>query len=361
MAWLSWLLLISEWTIRITMLLVVARKRRPNSAVAWLLIIFFEPLIGLALYLLIGENRLPRRRMGEYKEVLDAGHVRERFRGHSGIVQPRVEERFKATISMAERLGNLPILGGNHVALIGLDGDFAEQLVQDIDHAKDHVHLLYYIFGCEDIGERVGQALARAVERGVACRVLMDGVGSRKTLKRFGPGLRQVGVEVHAALPVGVFRRRVARFDLRNHRKLAVIDGSIGYTGSHNLIGASSYGRQDLAWVDLSVRVQGPAVLNLQSVFMSDWNYETGQALDEERYFPDVKPSGNVALQVFPSGPIYNIEIFQRLVVSALHAAQRHVVITTGGVACVDPQFGPDHYWAWHGEYVSFSSERHAH
>src|SRR5207248_10674369 len=108
--------------------------------------------------------------------------------------------------------------------------------IADLEAARHHVHLLYYIFENDRIGNRVGDALISAAKSGVKCRVLMDAVGSARGLRRLAPRLRDGGVEVNATLPVGIFRRNAARIDLRNHRKIAVIDGQIGYTGSQNIV-----------------------------------------------------------------------------------------------------------------------------
>ena len=128
-------------------------------------------------------------------------------------------------VKLAERLGYMPILDGNNVELIAQTEDFIDRLVADIDAAEHHVHLLFYIFANDSTGRRVADALYRAVARGVKCRVLADGVGSRPFFKRLGKEMIARGVDLREALPVGLFRRRMARLDLRNHRKVAVIDG----------------------------------------------------------------------------------------------------------------------------------------
>ena len=148
------------------------------------------------------------------------------------------------------------------------------------------------------------------------------------------PELARAGVEVFEALPVGFFRRGMARWDLRNHRKLVVIDGQIAFSGSHNLI-EPSYGTRDFIWHDLSVRLTGPVVSQLQAVFISDWYFENNDLLEDPAFFPENPIQGDIAAQVIPSGPNYPTENYQRLLVSAIHGAQKHVTITT-------PYFVPD-------------------
>jgi cardiolipin synthase len=140
-------------------------------------------------------------------------------------------------------------------------------------------------------------------------------------------------VQVYEVLPVGLFSPKSARFDLRNHRKIAVIDGKIGYTGSQNLVDARY--KEDLTYEELVVRVTGPVVLELQYVFVSDWYLETEELLDRPNYFPEPQIAGKVTAQVLPSDPSFPQANIQRLIVALIHAANQRVVITT-------PYFIPD-------------------
>jgi len=334
----SWssLFLLSEWVIRVVMLLVVVtRRREPSAAVAWLLVIFFEPWLGAVLYLLIGENRLPRRRISEHAQLLEElKTIRRRFENHPDMTRPVLSPEQAMAVNLAEHLGFMPILGGNRVELMNRNEEVIERLIADIRAAEHHVHLLFYIYADDTTGHRVAKALADAAARGVRCRVLVDAVGSRAMYKRMAPQMRRQGIEVFRALPANPFRRRMARLDLRNHRKLAVIDGRVAYTGSQNLVNAD-YGRRDLAWHDMMVRITGPVVLELQAVFVSDWYFETDEILDSDDIFPEPIRAGRVPAQTLPSGPSYPTENYQRMVVAALHAARRRVTITT-------PYFVPD-------------------
>lgn len=333
----SWSLLfyITEWIIRIIMLGVVPQRRRPSSAMAWLLIIFFAPEIGLILYVLIGRNRLPRSRVRRHAHILSyMNDVHKRFSGHPNIVRPNLGAESMAAVKLAEQLGEMPILGGNDVELIDQTDTVIERLIADIDAARHHVHLLFYIYANDNTGRQVAEALQRAVQRGVQCRLLADAVGSRPFFKSLAEQMRRQGVEVYSALPVNPFRRRVSRMDVRNHRKIAVIDGQIGYTGSQNIVDAG-YGHKDLQWHDLMIRLVGPGVMELQAVFMEDWYFETQEVLDSEDIFPGPERVGQIPIQTLPSGPNYPVENYQRMVVAAVYAAHRRVVITT-------PYFVPD-------------------
>lgn len=335
LAWYTLLYILGEWVIRIMMVPVVLRRRSPNAAMSWLLVIFFIPWVGLFFYLLIGENRLPNRRIRHHRRILkELQSVTHLVADHPQVFRPVLAPGFEKVVELAERLGNLPILGGNCVEMMVDTTESIDRLIADIDEAQHHVHMLFYIFGDDATGNRVADALIRATARGVTCRVLVDTVGSWSMLSHLAPLMRESGVQVHGALPVKFFRRKAARLDLRNHRKLAVIDGSVVYSGSQNIVDAS-YGRKDLAWHDLMLRMTGPIAVELQLVFLEDWYAETQEKLETTGIFPQIQVTGNIPVQTLPSGPSYPTENYQRLVVAALHAAEERVVITT-------PYFVPD-------------------
>jgi cardiolipin synthase len=162
----------------------------------------------------------------------------------------------------------------------------------------------------------------------------MDSVGSHNWFRNRSDYLKDTGVQVQAALPVGLFRRSVSRLDLRNHRKIVVIDGQLGWTGSQNILNPLQ-GEQKREFKDMMVRLQGPIVMELQHVFRSDWYFETDELLDESKLYPEIRNQGDVLVQALPSGPNYPIENYQRIVVDALHSARKRVVMTT-------PYFVPD-------------------
>jgi cardiolipin synthase len=316
------------------MLVVVPFRRTPAAAKGWLLLIFFEPWVGLLLYLLIGRARLPRWRREQLARLPQAmAKVVGRLAKHPNIFHPEVGPALSQAVTLAENLSGSPILGGNNIELLAdYDGTIA-RLVADIDQAQHHVHLLFYIFADDSATAPVIEALGRAVTRGVSCRVLADAIGSRPGLRTLRPKLTALGVGVHELLPVSLLPWRKARLDLRNHRKIAVIDGWVGYTGSQNLVAADFKG--ELAYEDLMVRVTGPVVLELQYIFAADWFLETSEILDSETEFPSPVITGGTAAQALPSGPGFPTQNNQRLFVALVHGARKQVVLTT-------PYFIPD-------------------
>ena len=327
-AW-SLIYLASEWAIRLAMLFVVPRKQTPTTAMSWLLLIFALPWFGMLLYLMFGVNRLPNRRIRLHARRANMAQQRGHLQAQQPhVVHPQLDAELMPLVTLAERLGEMPILGGNGGRLLTDTGEMIDGIVADIDAAERHVHLMFYIYADDEVGRRVADALRRAVERGVQCRVLADAVGSRGFFKRLAPDMRASGIDVHEMLPVNFIRRGLARIDLRNHRKVAVIDGRIAWTGSQNIVDPS-YGHKELVWHDMMLRLDGPVVLQLQQVFAEDWFCETNEELDGKSIFVDPVVTGEGVLQTLASGPTYDTENYQRMVVAAIYGARRRVIITS--------------------------------
>jgi cardiolipin synthase A/B len=329
----SLLYLISEWTIRFVMLMYVPQKRSAAASRTWLLFIFLLPWPGLILYWLFGRIYLPARRVHMQERASRFIREAQAQIGPRVTVEPELSPTLRRIPEVASYLGDFETLAGNRIELLADYAEAINRIIADIDSAKRHVHLLFYIFLADESGRRVGDALTRAAERGVRCRVLMDAVGSRQGLQRLGPLLRSKGVEVLEMLPVGLFRRNTARFDLRNHRKIVVIDGNTGYTGSQNIVNPEFV--KGFPNEELMARVTGPIVAQLQAMFLADHYFETGAVLDSRDLFPELMYTGESPCQVVPSGPGYGRENGRELIIAMLYAARERIVITT-------PYFVPD-------------------
>lgn len=334
----TWSYLVVEWLVRLIMIPVVMRKRSPQAAMAWLGVIFFLPLVGVFFYLLIGEThlgrfRLKRRKMAESK----IRELRPLVALQEAIDAAEVPEDQRDLARLTREVGDMRALGGNTIELLDDTDRFLDRLVEAIDGAEHSAHLEYYIFADDESGRRISAALTRAAERGVQCRLLVDGVGSKEFLREGGAKkLRSAGVQVAASLPVNIFRALLWRIDLRNHRKITVIDNRIAFAGSQNIINADYGSKFAGAWRDLSVRMEGPAAIQLQRVFLVDWVTERP---DEAFDLPGMpfKPAlvGEVSIQSAPSGPGDGISAFGDLLIACIHEAEHRLVMTT-------PYFVPD-------------------
>jgi cardiolipin synthase len=241
------------------------------------------------------------------------------------LAAPAVSPQYAPSVRLATDLGMLDNLGGNAVELLTDYNATIARIAADIDAARDHVHLCFYIFGDDSQSALVITALGRAVTRGVVCRVLVDAFGSRPSRRTLLPKLNALGVHTRVALPVRV-GRKTARFDLRNHRKIVVVDGRIGYTGSQNMVSANF--KPGLTYSELMVRIVGPSALQLQALFGSDWLVESGEFIGEAA-FPMPVVTGPTPAQVLPNGPSTSTQRALRMAINLIYSATHRVVITT--------------------------------
>ena len=315
---------IVNWTIRIGAIIVVPFKRRFTAA-AWLLLLFFLPIPGLILFLLIGQPRFPKGRVERFRDVVCPFYDRVGKK-----LEPHSPPEPSPVADLARRLGFFPAVGGNSIDLIGNYDDAIQRLIADVDAAKSHVFILAYIFADDEVGRSVIDALGRAVKRGVDCRVLVDPVGSSHWIRGTERCLREAGVKYRAALPWHWLRRRTRR-DMRNHRKLFVIDGRIGYSGSQNIVCKDF--RHGVVNRELVARCSGPIVAEMEAQFLGDWFLETGVQPPDS--IEPKQTNGDAVLQLLPSGAEYPLAGFETLLVWQLHQARHRTVIVT-------PYFIPD-------------------
>ncbi|MDG4868132.1 cardiolipin synthase [Guyparkeria sp. 1SP6A2] len=322
-----------EWSIRLAALFIVPLRRPPAAATAWLLLLFFLPIAGLVMYLLVGRPRMSRDHSAKIARLAETlrpitAHLQQ------AAPQPRSEmpARFEAVDQMVRHWRPFPLFDGNRIELIESLHDFGQRLIPEIDAARDHIHMTFYIAAIDSATHAIFDALQRAAARGVSVRLLIDDFGSKKGMRKLRK-LRHRGIELAQAFPRSKLPRKAARFDLRNHRKMVIIDGQFGYTGSMNLIHPEF--RRGLSYQDLMLRIEGPVVLELQAIFAGDWHIETGQLLEVERHFPIPEPAGAESCVGLPSGPEYPEPVLQRLLLGLIHASTERLDIVT-------PYFVPD-------------------
>ncbi len=339
--WAVWVILVVDIIIRVTAIIVIPRNRRPTAAMAWLLAIYFIPFIGVLLFLLIGNPRLPRKRRKKQEQISD--YIRETSRGLDfGTLRPDAPAWFTSLVRMNRNLGAMPIAGDNAARMIPDYQGSLDAMAEDIRAAQRYVHVEFYILQADDSTDNFFRAMEEAAARGVVVRVLLDHWANRskpkyKDTKR---RLNAMGAHWHVMLPVQPLRGKYQRPDLRNHRKLLVVDGRVAYTGSQNVTD-STYNlpkniKRGLHWVDMMARLEGPIVASVNAVFLSDWYSETDETLLEEIDLFDVAPGpGDLDCQIIPSGPGFEFQNNLKLFMALLFAAQKKIII-------VSPYFVPD-------------------
>jgi cardiolipin synthase len=338
-AWPWWIVAIGvviDIVIRVIAIIVVPRNRRPTAATAWLLAIYFIPYIGVLLFLLIGNPRLPRARRKK-QDLINETIAEVTKNLHLRDEHPDLPEGFASLVRMNQRLGALPLFGDNGAHLIPDYQASLDAMADAIRTAKAYVHVEFYILQSDASTDNFFRALEEVAARGVPVRVLLDHWANRwkPRYKQTIARLDAMGADWH----LQPLKGRTQRPDLRNHRKLLVVDAAVAFLGSQNVTD-STYNlpkniKRGLHWVDLMVRVDGPVVASVNAVFLSDWYSETDGVLESEAFAPIERGSGALDCQIVPSGPGFEAENNLRLFLGLLYGARRRIII-------VSPYFVPD-------------------
>lgn len=333
-----------DLTIRITALIVIPRDRKPTAAMAWLLAIFLIPYIGIFLYLLIGHSHLPKSRRDKQKHIDDL-IVSATTGVDLGADHSQWPGWLEPVTRMNREVGAIPVAGGNAAHLIDDYARGLASMTEDINTATSFVHVEFYIVSFDPATAEFFGALEAAVQRGVSVRVLLDHVASIRTAthKATVAELNRIGVNWRLMLPVQPLKGKYQRPDLRNHRKLVVVDGRVGYMGSQNLIDRSYNAKKNikrgLMWQELMTRITGPVVTGINVIFLGDWYFETDELIEHENVMAIgvARHEASTALdcQVVPSGPGFDSENNLRLFLALLHSAREKIIITS-------PYFVPD-------------------
>ena len=301
-------------------------KRESRSAAIWVILLFVLPALGVALYILLGVNRVERK----------AARLRRRTPRHRQLSQAIGEPgtHFAPLARLVGEVAGRPLLAGNLVEPLVNGAEVYPAMLEAIGAARRSIMLASYIFDGDGVGAAFVDALAAAQGRGVDVRVLIDDVSSRFSWSSAAKSLAKTKVRLGIFNPP-IVPARLHAANLRNHRKIMVVDGALGFTGGMNI--ASRYWRDspDQAYRDLHFRLRGPVVSHLAEVFCDDWAFTTGERLGGEQWFPPLAPAGGILARGIESGPDEAFGRTRWAITGALNAAQRSVRICT-------PYFIPD-------------------
>jgi cardiolipin synthase len=303
---------------------VISENRNPVKTVSWVLIIIFLPVIGLIWYLVFGQEITRKRALSRRfysklkKRPLDEIGTLEEF------AYPR---QHASLIRLLKNLDHTPLLGGNDMKIFIHASEKFDYLFADIERAEHHIHIDYYIFSDDKIGNTLKDALIRKSLQGVEVRVIYDSFGSRKTKKAFFEEMRKAGIETEPFLK---FKLPItARINYRNHRKIIVIDGKVGYVGGMNIADRYVEGVPWGIWRDTHARIEGKAVQGLQSIFFINWYFVTQTLITSREYFPVLPKFGNIAIQAVNSGPLKEEREIAQGILQAIYDARKSIFIQT--------------------------------
>ncbi|WP_395480167.1 cardiolipin synthase [Candidatus Curculioniphilus buchneri] len=333
----NWLFLVSYWLLiaGITLRIMIKRRSAP-SAMAWLLIIYIIPLIGIVAYLLFGELNLGKNR-AERNKALWLSTVRwiEEFKECSYLFASEHSEVARSLFQLCKYRQGIGGLKGNQTKLITNTDDVMLSLIHDIGLAKKNIEMVFYTWQIGGLVDQVAEELMAASRRGVCCRLMLDSVGSIEFFRSPYPViLRTAGIYVVEALHVNLLRVFFHRADLRQHRKIILIDNYVAYTGSMNMVDPRFF-KQHAGigqWIDIMVRIEGPVATSIGSIFSCDWEVETGERILSSP--PNInitkfEKEASHAIQVIASGPGFPEGVIHQALLMSIYAAQKRLVMTT--------------------------------
>ncbi|GMU34329.1 MAG: cardiolipin synthase [Planctomycetia bacterium] len=320
---------------------LLRKKHDPRGTLAWIFALLLLPFFSLALYLLIGNVPIQRkvRRRHHHRRMIEPNLRRkttEAVASHDARDEPGLDPAQRSLIRMAVRIGESIVTRGNDVSIHHDAEAVFLSMSLALEAAQSHIHMQYYIFANDETGRAVGDLLMKKAREGLEVRLLLDAMGSWRLPRSYVRTLRRSGVKVAFFLPWGLISRRF-HLNCRNHRKAVIIDGRIGFCGSQN-IGDEYLGRRRRfgPWRDTHLRIRGPAVAQLQEVFIEDWHFAAHEDLSaSDRYFPEPQLPGSQMVQIIASGPDRRPNMLHQLLNAAVSDADHFVSLVT-------PYFVPD-------------------
>lgn len=320
--------------------IVILEFRRPQRAMAWLFISLCCPPLGLAFYYFLGRDYRQNRKIKQrctslFREIRSyvSGKIKEVKQASD--TQNAQFENNQGLLDLLSKISEGPVTGHNRSSVLSTAREAYDAMLEAMEEAKEHIHMEFYIFRDDEIGEQFQDVMIRKARQGVKVRVLCDGLGSHQLGRRFIRTLRNAGVEFHFFLPP-ISSLLDRRFNFRNHRKIMVVDGLVGFTGGMN-IGDDYLGKDPKMgyWRDTHLRLEGDSVYYIQYVFLKDWRLASGEGMSHPRLFPKHSCKEEEAVQIVGSGPDAAIDASQELYFAALCSAVARIWITS-------PYFIPD-------------------
>lgn len=307
-----------------TMIIVISENRNPLKTISWVLVLLLLPLVGLIVYYFFGEDNRKKRLISHkiYKKL--EGPIKEEV--EVSLVQ--APAKYIGLIEMLNADNDVPLYRGNDVFFYHTGVEKFEALFKAIDEAQDHIHVQYYVYMDDKIGTKLSELLKKKVQEGVEVRLMYDDVGSWKAKRKFFEDLEKHGVQVQSFLKVK-FKWLASRFNYRNHRKLVVIDGKIGFMGGMNVADRYVDGVSFGIWKDSHIKIEGMAVAGLQTSFLIDWYSSRGEILSQTKYYPKLEAKGNCLIQLPTSGPVGPFKSIHMGVLQAINTAKKSVFIQT--------------------------------
>ena len=306
-----------------TILVIIFENRNPVKTIAWCMVLTFMPVIGLLLYTLFGMDNRHRRQIKD-EDLSRLKGITEITQSDDILSEMPVPQ--KPLADMLRKMNKSFLLSGNDVEIITDFQTMSDRLIADIEGARHHINMLFFKFEDDAAGRRIADALIRKSEEGVLVRLIYDDAGNLMVPRRFYRKLRKHGIQVRGF--IRIFLPILSRdYNSRNHRKVVVIDGRVGYMGGMNIAQRYAEGLKWGIWRDTHMRITGPAVSELQTSFLTDWKFTKGDEPDLAPMYPYNPPCGNTLMQIVTGGPMDKWNVMMQAYMTAIASASHHAYL----------------------------------
>ena len=341
---LAYIIPILVWIVTITITLrLVIKKQSVPTMLSWLIVIYVFPVVGIIAYLIFGEINLGKHRAAMFEQLKPKYMDWFKHLSHcDNLINTQTNLLYRPIFDLANQRLGIPCILGNELHILDTPESIMRSIIDDINQAEKSINMVFYIWSAQGLVHEVTQALINAQQRGVIIHILLDSVGSRAFLKSAEcQVMRDNGIEVTETLHVNLFRMFFNRIDLRQHRKIIVIDNQISYTGSMNMVDPKFFKKDSNVgeWIDIMVRINGPVSAVLNGLHAWDWEIETAAKLPLE--VPDcpllpLEQNNSHAVQILATGPCFPDDLMAQSLSIAIFSARKSIVITS-------PYFVPSH------------------
>jgi len=320
-------IIVYVYTILTTIILLLMENRNPVKSIAWIVVLILLPIVGFIFYIFFGKNFrrkfvISRRSLNKIK--LNAGKISDIEQISPELLSP---EHYNIVL-LSDNSCDATAYDGNKIKIYTDGVSLFENVFEVIKSAKHHIHLEYYIFLADEIGRKMIDALIEKVKEGVSVRVIIDDVGSWEMPKSAIREMQNAGIEVMSFLRVGL-PFLSSKVNYRNHRKILIVDGTVGFTGGINIADRYVKGLKWGKWRDTHIRIEGLAVHELQKTFLADWYFVNRKLISDPVFYPDIKNSGNSLVQIVTSGPNTLWNSIMQLYFMAIAQARKYIYIQT--------------------------------
>lgn len=313
------------YTIFTTIIFMLVENRNPVKSIAWILVLIFLPVVGFLFYILVG-RKFRKRHMISKRSLLI--NKKNNTSDLTELPNLNLSDTQRSIATLAYRNSDAPLHENSKIDIFTDANELYSSIIEDLRKAKHHIHMEYYIFLADKIGSAVMDVLKEKAKEGVVVRVIIDDVGSWQLKKKKIKELRNAGIDMQSFLEVGLPYIN-SRVNYRNHRKIIVIDGVVGYTGGFNIADRYVKGLSWGPWRDTHIKIEGSAVLGLQKNFLTDWFFVKRELVEDVTYYPAQERKGNCLSQIIISGPDMTWESIMQVFAKAFMEAKERIYIET--------------------------------